>query len=156
MKTRLSLFFGITVLVGLFSLLVTVQGQNNGWRKVLSFDVMATERSHRADLGNHRYVVAFPAKLSSVPHYGWDIQVQNYGDETGENLLYNGNSWHGIQDWMIFAWTKYLQTYPDVREVAYDKGNSHIKIVLVDCQTKRVGNDLFEFVKGKIEVFHKP
>ena len=122
-----------------------------GWRKVLGFDVMATDRSHGADMGNHRRVAA-----SWEPGLGWELEVLNYGDQGRENLLYDGNNWHGIQPWMVFAWTKHRRSYPDVRDVTYDKGKAQIRIVLVDCQTRQVGSNAFEFVRGRLEVFHRP
>ena len=124
---------------------------DTGWRKVLGFDVMATERSHKADLGNHRRVVA-----GWESDLGWEIEVLNYGDKTGENLLYDGNNWHGLQLWMVWAGTKHQQTYPDVRDVTYDKCKSQIRILLVDCHTRQIGSNTFEFVSGRIEVYHKP
>ncbi len=122
------------------------------WRKVLGFDVMAQGRSHKADLGNHRRVVAGWGGDS----LGWEIEVCNYGDRQAENLLYDGHNWHGVQPWMVFAWTKHRNIYPDVRDVSYDQGKSHIRIVLVACETRQVGSNAYEFVKGRIEVFHKP
>lgn len=131
--------------------LVAAEPETKGeWRKVLGFDVMATQRDHQADLGNHRRVVA------SWTDLGWEFEVRNYGDKTSENLLYDGHNWHGIQPWMVWAGTKHEQTYPDEREIAYDKGSSHLKIVLIDCQTKQVGKNSYQFVKGRIAVFHKP
>lgn len=112
---------------------------------------MATERSHKADMGNHRRVVA-----SWEPDLGWEIAVLSYDDKDRENLLYDGNNWHGVQPWMVFAWTKHQHVYPDVRDVTYDKGKSQIRIILVGCQTRQVGSNSFEFVRGRIEIYHKP
>jgi hypothetical protein len=130
---------------------VAADQQTNGvWRKVLCFDVMAQERSHKADLGNHRRIVAGWDEL------GWDIEVLNYSSKGSENLLYDGNNWHGSQPWMVLAWTVHNSTYPVQREVSYDKGKSHLKIVLVDCQTKQRGSNSYAFVKGRVQVYHKP
>ena len=151
MKTRLIVISAIAAFVGLFSLMAAAQAHDSGWRKALGFDVMAKERIRKADLGNHRRVVA-----SWVSDLGWEIEVLKYGDKTKQNLLYDGNNWHGLQPWMVWAGTKHEKTYPDVRDVTYDKGNSHIRIVLVDCQTKQVGSNSFRFVQGRIDVFAKP
>ena len=48
---------GLVALVSVGALWAA-SSDETGWRKVLGFDVMATERSHKADLGNHRRVVA--------------------------------------------------------------------------------------------------
>lgn len=122
------------------------------FRKVLAFDVTTKDRSHKADLGNHRYIRAD----WGADNLGWEIEVLNYGDKYAENLLYDGNNWHGLQPWMVLARTKHEHTYPDVREATYDKGQSHIRIALVDCQTRQVGSNSYEFVRGRIEVFHNP
>ena len=130
---------------------VPASPQTNGvWRKVLAFDVMAQQKSHKADLGNHRIVVAGWGEL------GWEIAVHDYGSKESENLLLDGNNWHGIQPWMVYAWTVNDNTYPDGREVSYDKGKSHLRIVLVNCRAKQVATNEYEFVKGQVEVFHKP
>ncbi len=152
MNTRLIVISAIAAFVGLFSLMAAAQGDDSGWRKVLGFDVMAKERIPKADLGNHRRVVA--SWVSDLG--GWEIEVLKYGDKKQENLLYDGNNWHGLQPWMVWAATKHKKIYPDVRDVPYDKGHSHIRIVLIDCQTKQVGSNSFRFVQGRIDVFAKP
>lgn len=151
MKKKWPAVLGLAALLSGGALLMAAPEGTGAWRKVLGFDVMARERIHKADLGNHRRVVA-----SWESDLGWEIEVLNYGDKGQENLLYDGNNWHGVQPWMVFAWTKHQKTYPDVREVPYDKGRSQIRIVLVDCQTRQVGSNAYEFVRGRIEVFHKP
>ena len=127
-------------------------GKHRKWRKVLSFDVLAKVPEHRADLGNHRLVVA-----SWVDGLGWDIGVYGYPRAKSQvNLLYQGRNLHGIQPWMAFAWAKHEKIFPDVREMPYDGGKSHLRIVLAGCETRPVGNNAYEFSKGRIEVFHKP
>ena len=151
MKRILSVLLAAVVVVGACNLWAAAPGES-GWRKILGFDVTATERSHKSDLGNHRRIVAG----WGADGLGWEIEILNYGDKSGDNLLYDGNNWHGVQPWMVYAWTKHLQTYPDVRDVTYEKGKAQVRIVLVDCQTRQVGSNSFEFVEGRIEVFHKP
>jgi hypothetical protein len=150
MKRRLRILLAAMAVVGTCTLWAASPDES-GWHKVLGFDAMATERSHKADLGNHRRIEA-----GWESDLGWEIEVLKYGDKTGENPLYDGNNWHGVQPWMVYAWTKHQQIYPDVRTVPYDKRKSKIRIVLIDCQTQQTGSNSFEFVKGKIEVFHKP
>ena len=149
MKRTLTILLVAVAVVGVCTIWAASPDES-GWRKVLGFDVMDTKRSHKGDLGNHRRVVA-----GWESDLGWEIEVRNYGDKTGGNLLYDGNNWHGLQPWMVWAGTKHQHDYPDVRDVTYDKGKSQIRIVLVDCQTRQTGSNSFEFVKGRIEVFHK-
>ncbi|NLB56139.1 MAG: hypothetical protein GX811_10320 [Lentisphaerae bacterium] len=151
MKRISSALIVVVLLINVCTLRTVASGDSAEWRKVLGFDVMANERSQNADLGNHcRIVAGWKSDL------GWEIEVLSYGDETGENLLYDGNNWHGLQPWMVWAGTKHQQIYPDVRDITYNKGKSQIRIVLVDCQTRQKGSNSFDFVRGKIEVFHNP
>jgi len=145
------MFLAAVTFIGVCSLWAGSPETGAEWRKVLGFDVMATDRSHKADLGNHRRVVA-----SWESDLGWQIEVLNYGDKRRGNLLCDGNNWHGAQPWMVLAWMKHTKTYPDERVISYDKGMSHMKIALLDCQTKQVGSNSFEFVQGRVEVFNKP
>ena len=121
------------------------------WKRVLDFNVLSKDRDHKADLGNHRIVIA-----SWESDLGWELGVFDYPvGFRSENLLYDGNNWHGVQPWMVFAWTKHRSTYPDERVVSYDKGKSQLKIVLFNCETREGGTNSYEFVTGRIEVFHR-
>ena len=121
------------------------------WERVLSFDVLSKEKIHKANLGSHRVVLA-----SWVADLGWDIGVFDYPVKpNSENLLYQGHNWHGIQPWMVFPWTKHRNTYPDERVVTYNEGKSQLRIVLVDCETRHAGGNLYQFVKGRIEIYHR-
>ena len=95
-------------------------------------------------------------KRGATKRISWEIEVLDSSSKMVENLLYEGNNWHGVQPWMVYAWTKHTNTYPDEREVSYDKGKSRIRIVLVDCQTRQTGSNSYEFLKGRVEVFHRP
>jgi hypothetical protein len=150
MRVTLAIVLICLVCAGVHILMAEEHPETNQWRKVLAFDVMAQQRSHKADIGDHRKVVAGWGEL------GWEIEVLNYGPRETENLLYNGNNWHGIQPWMVYAWTVHDNSYLDGREVSYDQGRSHLRIECIDCQTRQVGSNSYEFVKGRIEVFHKP
>jgi hypothetical protein len=125
--------------------------ETDGWRKVLAFDVMATNKSFKADLGNHHLVVAqydFPS--------GWDINVYAYPrKEDSVNQLYWGENTHGPQPWHSFALGKRKGFYPDVRIIPYGSADNALKIVLVDCETIKIHDDVM-FSKGRIVVFHKP
>jgi hypothetical protein len=70
------------------------------------------------------------------------------------NLLSQEHNWHGITDWMIIP--NYVNTNKDERIMTYDHGKSEIKIVILECQLKQAGSNSWEFVKGRVEVFHKP
>lgn len=121
------------------------------WRKVLDFSLLSKNRGHRAELGDHTILTA-----GWVSDLGWEVEVFAYPvTEESENLLYDGNNWHGIQPWMVFAWTKHRNVYPDERIVTYQKEKSQIRIVLVDCETRQTADNSCEFVKGRIAVYHR-
>jgi hypothetical protein len=120
------------------------------WRKVLSFNV--TEAAERkADLGNHRIVIA-----ARNPELGWDINVYDYPVTTNSANLLAPETWHGSQDWMVYAWMKHEGEYPDERRIAYDAGKAELKIVLVDCKTRQTGENAYDFIAGRIEIYHNP
>lgn len=151
MKNILPIFLGLLVVVVGWSASSSEAGTKTTWKKVLGFNVLSRDRDHKADLGNHRILIA-----SWESDLGWELGVFDYPVRfRSENLLYDGNNWHGVQPWMVFAWTKHERTYPDERVISYDKGKSQIKIVLVNCETRQVGTNSYEFVKGRIEVFHR-
>lgn len=123
------------------------------WRKLMSFNVLDTSHDHRADIGNHRIVIAH---VELEPRTGWDIGVFDYPVRRYPNLLYNGRNCHGPQPWHVLAWSKHRGVYPDKRIIAYNKGSSQLKVVLRGSVTKQTGRTNYEFVKGRIEVFHRP
>ncbi len=65
---------------------------------------------------------------------GWDIGIYSgastESDSDAPNLLYGGKNFHGIQPWMIYAWTHNKQMYTDARIVGY--GAERLKIELID------------------------
>ena len=128
------------------------ESNKDNWRKVLVFDVLENNQEHKADIGHGKIIVA-----SWEAYAGWDVGVFKYPvTESSLNLFYNGQNWHGIQPWMVFAWTKHKGAYPDERIISYEGNRSKVKIVLHDCKTKQVGPDLYEFSQGRVEVFHSP
>jgi len=120
------------------------------WMKVLSFNAAESKLVHKADIGNHKYISA----AMSGDNLGWYIEVKYYGGK-GENLLCNGENWHGVQPWMVYAWKQANQEFPDLEEISYENGKSKIKIVLVNCSVIKNEQNTFEFKTGKIEVFQK-
>ena len=121
------------------------------WGKILDFSVLSKDQEHKVDLGNHTVLSA-----SWVSDLGWEIEVLPH-PVTAEslNLLYDGNNWHGIQPWDVFAWTKHTNTYPDERVITYNEGKSQIKIVLINCETQKIADNSYEFIKGRIVVYHR-
>jgi hypothetical protein len=122
------------------------------WRKVLGFDVLSQNDTHRADLGNNRMLMA-----TWRDPVGWELGVFAYplGDDPN-NLLAGGRNWHGPQPWMLFAWTQHTSAYPDERFLEYDGGTNRLRILLLDCETEETGPDQQRFSRGRIEVYHKP
>ena len=152
MRRALTILAYAVTVIAVWVVVHTATQASERWRKVMEFEVLDRTRDHKADLGNHRIVVA-----SWKSDLGWEIGVFNYPLKgNSKNMLYQGRNLHGIQPWMVFPWTTHRQTYPDKREMSYDNGNAHPRIVLVNCETRQVGSNAYEFVKGRIDIFHKP
>jgi hypothetical protein len=132
--------------------LSAAESSKDNWRWVLAFDVMDINHEHKADIGRGKIIVA-----SWEADSGWDIEVFKHPiTESSLNLLYNGQNWHGIQPWMVFAWTKHEGVYPDERIISYEGNKSKVRIVLKGCKTKQVGPNLYTFSQGQVDVFHSP
>ena len=48
------------------------------------------------------------------------------------------------------------KTSPAERIIGYDSGKAELKIALVDCKTEKTGEDAYNFVGGRIEIYHRP
>jgi hypothetical protein len=121
------------------------------WIKILDFSILSNDHGYKADLGNHTILSA-----NWVSDLGWTIEIFTYPvTDESLNLLYDGNNWHGIQPWDVFAWTKHMNTYPDERVVTYQKGKSQIRIVLINCETQKIADNSYEFIKGSVVVYHR-
>ncbi len=82
----------------------------------------------------------------------WDIEVRRYPlSRNTENLLYDGNNWHGLQDWNILP--DFVTNSPHVSIVTYDKGKCQMMIVARGCER---ASESSKFTKGTLELFHKP
>jgi hypothetical protein len=124
--------------------------ENGQWRKVLSFKVVDTSRNHKADIGEHKILIARADEM------GWDLGVYYY-PVTSEslNLLYDGQNLHGPQPWHVMAWSKHDRLFPDERIVTYGKKRAELRIILFNCKTKKVG-DAVRFTEGRVVVYHRP
>ena len=147
MKKLLSLLIISVVILGAGNSLAR---ENGPWRKVLSFKVVDASRNHKADIGDHKILIARADEI------GWDIGIYHY-PVTSEslNLLYDGQNLHGPQPWHVMAWSKHDGLFPDERVIAYGKKRAELKIVLVNCKTQKVG-DTVRFTEGQVIVYHRP
>jgi len=152
MNRYLTLAIALLFLAVGFMKLSAAGSETDQWRTVLAFDVMDTHQDQKADLGGSKLLVA-----SWYAGLGWDVGVFTYPrTESSLNLLYDGHNWHGIQPWMVFAWSKHTGTYPDERVIPYERGRSKLKIVLIGCETRQIAPNSYEFLKGRVEIFHSP
>jgi hypothetical protein len=120
----------------------------SGWRKLVSCDI-AKDASRKADIGNHAIVYADGGAS------GWDIEVRRYPLKSNtENLLYDGNNWHGLQPWNVRP--QFITNNPAVEIATYNKGQSQLMIVACNCQTRTDASNRTVFVKGTLELYHKP
>ena len=55
-----------------------------------------------------------------------------------------------------YAWMKHKKELPDEKIIGYDSGKAELKIVFVDCSTEKTGEDAYNFVGGRIEVYNRP
>jgi hypothetical protein len=81
----------------------------------------------------------------------WDIEVRQYPlSKNTENLLHDGNNWHGLQPWMLLP--SFVTNNPHICIVTYEKGKSQLMIVAQDC----LATNGARFTSGTLDLYHKP
>lgn len=120
--------------------------------QTLGFDVTDSRDVITREIDSTLLLRVVRIRHSRMPHFGWEVQVTERGNGSGEtNVLRRGIPSGGPHPGDVLAWLSRERYFPDDRRIPIPGYPYEIRIRLIDCRTVQTGEDT-GFVSGRVEI----